>query len=311
MRIVVVGTGGVGGLIGGLLAHAGTDVGFVARGAQLRALREGGLRVESPRASFHLPRVEASDDPTALRPADAVILAVKAWQVPEVAPRLAPLVAQGGFVLPLENGIEAAGTLARALGEERVVGGLCHLFAWLEAPGYVRHRGELLRVMLGERAGGGSPRVEALAEALRAARVDAIVARDIEAASWEKFLFISSFAGVGAVTRSPVGVIRTVPETRALLASAMEEVAAVARARGIHVADDTVAKTLAAIDRLAPETTASMQRDVQAGRPSELLDLAGAVARAGREAGVPVPVNAFILAALLPQEQAARRAPGS
>ena len=307
MRIVVVGAGGVGGLIGGLLAHSGVDVSFVARGAQLQALREGGLRVESPRGTFHLPRVDASDDPAALRPADAVVLAVKAWQVPPIAPRLAPLVAQGGFAVPLENGIEAPDTLARALGEERVIGGLCHLFAWLEAPGSVRHRGDLLRVMVGERRGGGSPRVEAFAEALRAARIDVLVARDIEAAAWEKFLFISPFAGVGAVTRAPVGVLRSLPETRALLTSAMEEVAAVARARGVRVGSDVVHKTMAAIDRLAPETTASMQRDIQAGRPSELLDLAGAVVRTGREAGVPVPVNTFLFAALLPQEEAARR----
>jgi len=297
----------VGGLVGGFLAHAGAEVAFVARGAQLAALREGGLRVESPRGSFHLPRVEASDDPASLAPADAVLVAVKGWQVREVAPRLGSLLAEGGFALPLENGVDAADVLARALGEERVVGGLCHVFAWIEAPGVVRHAGDTLRVTLGERRGGTSPRVEALAAALRAARVDAVVAPDIEAAAWEKFLFIAPFGGVGAVTRAPIGVVRSQPETRALLTAAIEEVAAVGRARGVRLPADAAARAIAVLDGLAPDSTASMHRDLQAGRPSELLDQTGAVVRMAREGGIPVPVHTVLFAALLPQEQAARR----
>jgi 2-dehydropantoate 2-reductase len=307
MRVVVVGAGGVGGLVGGLLARSGVEVGFVARGAQLAALREHGLRVESARGSFHLERVDVSEDPAALAPADAVLVAVKGWQVGELAPRLAPLLSGGGgFAVPLQNGIEAADTLARSLGEDRVVGGLCHLSAWVESPGLVHHMGDVLRVTIGERRGGKSPRVELLAEALRAANMDVLVSDDIDVAVWEKFLFIAPFGAVGAVTRAPIGVVRTVPETRALVTSSMEEIAALARARGVRLDPKAVAKALAILDGFPPAVTASMQRDIQAGRPSELLDQTGVVVRMGREAGVAVPVNAFLLAALLPQEQAAR-----
>ncbi len=317
MRVVVVGAGGVGGLIGGLLAHSGVDVGFVARGAQLAAMRERGLTVESPRASFHLPRIEGSDDPAALAPADAVVVAVKGWQVAEVAPRLAPLLSRGGFVVPLENGVEAPDALARSLGEDRVVGGLCHLSAWIEAPGVIRHTGDILRVTMGERRSSAKPapasqgeagsRLGPLAGALRAAKVDVVLSENIEGACWEKFIFIAGFGGGGAVTRAPVGVVRALPEARARVGAAMEEIAARARARGVRVADDAIATALATVDRFPPTVTASMQRDIQAGRPSELLDQTGAVVRMGRESGVSVPVNAFIFAALLPQEQAARR----
>ncbi|GEJ58548.1 2-dehydropantoate 2-reductase [Anaeromyxobacter diazotrophicus] len=306
MRVAVVGAGGVGGLIGGLLARAGHEVAFVARGATLAALRERGLEVESPRGTFRVAPVEASDDPGALRPAEAVLVAVKGWQVREVAPRLAPLLAPGGLVLPLENGVEAAPTLARALGEERVVGGLCHLFAWTEAPGVVKHAGDLLRVTMGERRGGSSARLERLAAALREAKVDAVISPDIEAAAWEKFLFIDAFGSVGAVTRAPVGVVRTLPESRALLRAAMEETAAVGRARGVRLTADAVEKALALIDAVKPESTASMQRDIQGGRPSELFDQPGAVVRLAAEAGVDAPVHRFLYAALLPQETAAR-----
>ena len=150
MRIVIVGAGGVGGLIGGLLQRSGAEVAFVARGAQLRALREVGLSVESPRGSFHLVRVEASDNPAALAPADALLVAVKAWQVSAVAPRLSGLLGPGGLAVPLENGVEAPALLARALGKERVAGGVCHVFAWVDAPGRVKHVGEILRVTMGD-----------------------------------------------------------------------------------------------------------------------------------------------------------------
>ena len=308
MRVVVVGCGGVGGTLGGLLARAGVEVAFVARGAQLAALREGGLRVESTRGAFHLPRVEAAEDPSRLAPADAVLVAVKGWQVAELAPRLAPLVARGGFAVPLENGVDAAGALERALGEERVVGGLCHMVAWVEAPGVVRHVGAMLRVTVGERRGGSSERVGALVRALAEAGIDAEESPDVEAASWEKFVFIAAFGGVGAVTRAPVGVVRAIPEVRALLQAAMEETAAVGRALGVRVPGDAVAKALSIVDRLAPDATASMQRDIQAGRPSELMDQVGSVVEKGRRAGVAVPTHAFLLAALLPQERAARQA---
>jgi 2-dehydropantoate 2-reductase len=310
MRVVVVGAGGVGGIVGGLLSRAGVDVAFVARGAQLAAMRERGLHVESVRGTFQLEEVEVSQDPASLAPADVVLVAVKAWQVPELAPKLAPLLARDGFVVPLENGVDSADTLARALGGDRVVGGLCHMLAWVEAPGMVRQDGEILRVILGERRGDASPRIEALARALRGAGVEAAVSDDVEAASWEKLVFIAAFGGVGAVTRAPVGVVRAIPETRSLLRTAMEETAAVGRARGVRVSPEAVPAALAIIDRLPPDATASMQRDIQAGRPSELMDQNGAVVRKAGEAAVPVPVpvHAFLLAALLPQERTARRA---
>jgi 2-dehydropantoate 2-reductase len=311
MRVAVVGAGAVGGLVGGFLARSGVQVAFVARGRHLVALRERGLRVESPRASFHLATVEAAEDPAALAPAEVVLIAVKGWQVPEVAARIAPLVAEGGFVVPLENGVEAPDVVAKVLGEERVLGGVCHLAAWLEAPGVVRHTGDLFRVTVGELPGGTSPRAEALAGALRAAQVDAAVAEDIQAVMWEKFLFIAAFGAVGAVARAPVGAVRAIPETRSLLSAAMEEIAAVARARGVRISGAAVQRALSIVDGFPPSVTASMQRDIQGGRPSELHDQTGAVVRLGRQAGVAVPVNEMLLAALLPQEQAARRPSGA
>jgi 2-dehydropantoate 2-reductase len=328
MRIVIVGAGGVGGLLGGLLQRAGHQVGFVVRGAQLAALRSGGLRIERARGSFHLPHVEVSDDPAALPPADAVLVCVKGWQVRELAPRLAPLLAGGGFAAPLQNGVEAAAALAAALGAERVAGGLIHVLAKIDGPGLVRQIGDHLQITLGERSGeppgerfgvppgersglrsgGESPRLAALAAALRGAGVEVALVDDIEAACWEKFLFIDPVSAVGAATRATLGVTRTLPHTRALILAAMHEVVAVARARGVRLPDAALDRAVALADRLPPEATVSMQRDLVAGRPSELEEQAGAVVRMARDAGVAAPVHELLYAVLLPQERAARGA---
>jgi 2-dehydropantoate 2-reductase len=299
----------VGGLFAGLLARSGTEVLLVARGAALKAIRSGGIAVDSPLGRFTARPAAAADDPAALGSSDAVLVSVKAWQVEDVAPRLAPLVAGGGFAVPLQNGVEAAARLATALGEERVVGGLTHVLAWTEAPGRIRHVGAAPRVTLGERgerAGRPSARLEALAAALRAAGIEVRIAEDVEAASWEKFLLIEPWGSVAAAARAPIGTLRAVPETRALLLAAMDEVAALAAARRVSLPAGLKDATLAWLEGLPAEATASMQRDIGAGRPSELLDQTGAVVRLARAAGVPAPLHEALLALLLPQERAAR-----
>ena len=309
MRIAIVGAGGVGGLLAGLLARSGTEVLLVARGAALEAIRSGGVAVDSPLGRFTARPAASAEDPAALGPADAVLVAVKAWQVEGIASRLSPLVAGGGFAVPLQNGVEAAPRLAASLGEERVVGGLTHVLAWTEAPGRIRHVGAAPRVTLGERgalAGRPSARLEALAAALRGAGIEVRIAEDVEAATWEKFLLIEPWGSVAAAALAPIRALRAVPETRALLLAAMDEVSALAAARGVSLPAGLKDATLAWLDGLPAEATASMQRDIGAGRPSELGDQTGAVVRLAQAAGVPVPLHRTLLALLLPQERAAR-----
>lgn len=309
MRIAVVGAGAVGGYFGGRLAEAGLDVVFVARGAQLEALRRDGLRVLSVAGDFELPRVEATDDPAQAGAADAVLLCVKAWQVPEAARALLPLLRQDGFVVPLENGVEAAEQVADAAGAARVVPGLCKILSYVTAPGVIRHAGVAPRIEFAESDGRASARVSALRAAFeRAKGVSVAVPEDIQAAVWEKFLFIAPVSGVGALTRVPIGVLRSVPETRALLLAAMWEVQDLGRARGVALRDGLVERLLGFVDSLPADGTASMQRDILEGRRSELESQNGAVVRLARPLGLPVPVNETIYRALLPAELRARGA---
>jgi 2-dehydropantoate 2-reductase len=307
MRIAVVGTGGVGAYFGGRLSEAGESVAFVARGAHLAAMRASGLRVDSVAGDFVLSPVEATDDPASIGPVDVVLVAVKAWQVRETAATLGPLLGPATFVVPLENGVEAADELAAVVGRGRVLGGLCKIVSAIVAPGHVRHSGVAPRVEFGERDGRPSERVEALRQAFaRTKGVSVVVPDDVEAAIWEKFLFIAPFSGVGAVTRQPAGAMRAVPQTRGLIERAMFEVAALARARGVDLPDEAVGRNMRYVDNLPAESTASMQRDIMDGRPSELEQQTGAIVRLAHETAVPVPVNAFLYAALLPSERRAR-----
>jgi 2-dehydropantoate 2-reductase len=210
-------------------------------------------------------------------------------------------------VVPLQNGIEAPDLLAAVLGRDRVLGGLCRIIAWAEEPGHIRHAGVAPSVTFGELDAPGSPRAEALRAAFARARgVRAEIAPDVRAAMWEKFLFIAAASGIGALTRAPVGIIRSQPETRALLTEALGEIHAVARARGIALPEDGVEQTLAFVDSLPADGTMSMQRDVVEGLPSELEAQIGAVVRLGEATGVPVRLHRTIYAALLPLERRAR-----
>jgi 2-dehydropantoate 2-reductase len=309
MQITVVGAGAVGAYFGGRLAEAGHEVAFVARGATLDALRARGLRVTSPEGDFTIHPVRASDRPAELGPADVVLLGVKAWQVPEAARAMGPLLGLDTFVVPLQNGVEAPAQLAAALGAERVFGGLCHILAWVVSPGEILHEGAEPYVGFGELEGGVSERARRLEAAFAQARgLTAKALADVRTEMWRKFLFIASASGLGAVTRAPIGTFRAVPETRDLLQRMMEEVREVAAAHGVALPAAAVAETLAFTDLLPVEGTTSMQRDIVAGRPSELEAQNGAVVRLGRDRGVRTPVHDLVYRCLLPQERTARGA---
>lgn len=306
MHVIVFGAGAVGGYFGARLARAGEEVTFIARGAHLQAIRERGLFVESGLGDFRIHPARATDRPEEAGPADVVLVGVKAWQVPEAARAMAPLVGPETFIVPLENGVEAPEQLAEFWGTEHVLGGLCRIISSVVEPGHIRHGGMEPYVAFGELDNHPSARAERLRATFEQAGVRAEIPADIHVALWEKFLFITPFAGLGAVTRTTVGVLRSVPQLRQMLEGAITEAFAVGRARGVRLPDDAVTRTMALIDGMPAEGTTSMQRDIVAGRPSELDALVGAVVRLGQETGVGTPLHAFMYYALWPQEQRAR-----
>lgn len=307
MKIAVYGAGGVGGYYGAVLARAGYEVSLVARGDHLAAIRQSGVRVLSPDGDFAVHPAAASDDPAEIGEVDAVIVAVKSLHLAAVRDGIAPLLGPDALVVPLLNGVNVHETLLPAVGRARMAKGLTRIVSEISRPGEIRHVGLEPYVAMAEWDGGTSPRVEVLVRALIEAGVQAEVPPDIDAALWFKFLMICSIGGVCAACRMPVGPVRTLPETRELLRLAMQEVADVARAHGIALPADAVARALRIADTLPPEGTSSLQRDLAAGVPSELDDWSGAAVRLGARAGVPTPLQSFIYSVLLPREIEARR----
>ena len=306
MRIAIFGTGSVGGYFGGRLAQAGEDVIFIARGEHLNTMLTHGLRVDSINGDFKVQPIQATNDPAKIGKVDMVLVGVKAWQVPEVAEAMRSMIGPETFVLPLQNGLEAPVQLSQALGEQCVLGGLCGLFCYVAAPGHIVHAGTDPFVKFGELDNHRSQRVELLLDAFKRAGVNAEIPPDIQVAMWMKFLLITVWSGMGAITRAPVGIWRNLPETRRMAELSLQEIIAVAAAHDISLPEEAVKTIMTMYDGLVPESTASLQRDVMDGRPSELDAQIGAVVRFGQEADVATPQHTFIYGSLLPMELRAR-----
>jgi 2-dehydropantoate 2-reductase len=306
MRFAMFGIGGVGGFFGGLLAKAGYDVTFVARGQTLAALQQTGLRVESTLGNFSLPQVQVTGNPAEVHGIDVIFVTVKAWQVPEAAQQIRPMVEPETMVVPLQNGVDAFDQLAEVLGAKHVLGGLCHVIAFVSGPGSVKHLGLHPAITIGEWDNTKSTRVAKLAEDLVQAGFKARVPDNIQVALWEKLLFLATLGAVGSVARCPAGVMRSVPETKSLMQRAMREIAQLARAYDIPLPENAVEKSWKMIENIPGESTNSLQRDIMSGRPSELSALSGAIVRLAQAKGVSCPVHEFVYSALLPGEMRAR-----
>ena len=300
MRIAIMGTGGVGGYYGGLLSQKGQEVIFIARGAHLQAIRAQGLQVKSVHGDFLVSPARATDDPAEVGPVDLILFTTKTYHTDVAAQAIKPLVGDDTVVVPLQNGIDAAERLGAYVGREHLIGGVTWLSAAIEAPGVIGQYSQFRRVVLGEFDGKMTARLQTIYETLQATGITVELSADILKVLWTKFVFISAISAFGSLTRASIGEYRQVPETREVLIEALREVAALAQARGVELDGDVVDKTLEFIDNAAPDMKTSMQRDVEAGRPSELESMLGVVPRLGKQTGVPTPVLRLAYAVLKP-----------
>jgi len=305
MRIAVMGAGGTGGYFGALLARAGEEVTFIARGAHLEAIRTHGLTVKSRLAGdFTLP-VKATGDPGEVGAVELVLFCVKTYDTATAADQLRPLVGRDTVVLSVQNGIDNEEQIGRVVGREPVIGAAAYVSSVIEAPGVIAQTAGPGKIAFGELAGGPSPRTERLRSTFQRAGIAAELCPDIRITLWEKFLFICALSGITALTRLPIGPILACPETSALLRGTMEEVEAVARASGITLPDRCVDEAFAFVTRLESSLRGSIYYDLTAGRRLELEVLNGTVVRLGREHGISTPLNFAIYAALKPYSDGA------
>lgn len=306
MKILVMGTGGVGGYYGGLLAQQGNEVTFISRGAHLYAIRHEGLKVKSLHGDFTVFPANATEDPVKVEPVDLVLFCVKTYSTDEAAEAIRPVVRPQTIVLSLQNGIDAAERIGKVIGMEHVIGGATWLSSAVEAPGVIKQISQFRRIVFGELGGGRSERIQSIFEVLTSTGINVEIAENIQKILWTKFVFISAVSSIGSLTRLSMGDYRSVPETRLLLSSIMHEVEALARAQGIALDEDVATKSLEFIDNSGPHIKPSMQLDVESGHRTELESMVGVIGRKGRELGVPTPTADFVYSALLPVELKAR-----
>lgn len=309
MRIAVIGTGGTGGYFGALLARAGHDVTFVARGAHLDAIRAGGLTVNSRLAGKFTVQAPATDDIRSIGRTDLVLVSVKTYSMDSVLPQLSALVGPKTMIMSMQNGIDNEDRIAAVTGPEPVLGLAAQVSAFIQAPGVVVQAGGPGKLIFGEMAGGESPRVAALAKTFQDASIATEVRPDIKVALWEKFIFICAASGVTALTRLPTGPIFADRETAGLLRATLDEGVAVAKAEGVALAANFAERTLAAMAKLEPWTRGSMALDLLEGRRLELETLNGTMVRLARAREVAVSVNWTIYAALRPFAEGAPQIP--
>jgi 2-dehydropantoate 2-reductase len=286
-----MGSGGLGGYFGALLARGGTDVCLVARGAHLEAIRRTGLRIDGGPDPFVLSEVRVTDNPKEIGIVDLVMVCVKLWDTEAALVQLRPMVGPETTLVSFQNGVLKDSLLRAAYDERQLIGGVAYVASTLSDPGVIMRTGPLQRLIFGEFDGRRSERVEALHAACVAGGIDAEISDDIRRATWEKFVFLVGLSATTATMRLPIGPIRENPQSRAFLLDLMREVVAVGRAHGVPLPEDYADQRLAFADTVSPDMTSSMHHDLERGNRLEVPWLSGGVVKSGEEAGVDTPLN--------------------
>lgn len=300
MRIAIMGAGAVGGYFGGLLSRAGHSVTFIARGAHLAAMRERGLVLETPKGRVVVETARFVEQPSEAGPCDAVLFAVKAYDIESAAALLRPLVDGGAYVVSVLNGVDHQDRVASVLGVGNVLGGLAMVSGVIVAPGLIRYTSGMSGLRFGEPDGSTSERAMAFRAACEGSGFSAEVVPDIRAAQWAKFVGLATNAALTSLFRLPAGHIYHDPDTIPMALRAFGEVAALAQAEGIGLPADIVARTLALHQSFPKTMYASMYHDLAKGRPLELDSFSGHIVRRGRALGVATPVHEMAWLALKP-----------
>jgi len=306
MKILIYGAGGIGGYFGAKLAKAGNEVTIYARGAHLIAIQERGFNVKSINGDFRAKPKLATDDLSKIEPPDLIILGIKSWQIPFIAKTLKPLLNKNTMIMPLQNGASNVEMLLKELPEENILAGLCFIVSYISAPGEITHAGHEPKIIFGEKDNSRTQRVLNLSEVFTNAKISNLIPEDITLEIWKKFLFITTISALGGLTRVPLGKMRESDYLLDIMIKTAKEIIAVANKSNIGLNHDHLSLVMETIENLNPQTTASTQRDIMEGKPSELGNFNGFIVNEGKRLGIPTPVNQFIYECLLPMENQAR-----
>lgn len=307
MKVVVVGSGGVGGFYGLKLVRAGHDVTFIARGAHLKAMRESGLHIENETGIVDsLPSVNVTDDLLSVKQPDLIIIAVKMWDLETIVPELKKIAGPDTAILSLQNGVIKDIYLKRHFDERAVMGGVAYVATTIGRPGVIKQVGPMQRVRVGEYGGRNTARSQELVSAFASTGVDAILVDDIERVLWEKYSFLVGLSAMTCLTHLTIGPVREHEQSRALLQTLFDEVVALGRARGVNLPEDYASQCMKLADDVSYSMTSSMYHDLEKGNRLELPWLSGGIVSLAQEAGIPVPANTFATQVLAPYVEGRR-----
>ena len=298
MRIVVIGTGAVGGYFGARLTEAGENVTFVARGAHLEAIKSRGLTVYSALGDMHLRDVQCTENTRDIGHADIVMIAVKLWATDEAIQTAKPLLGKNTGIISFQNGILAEESLIAAYSSQHAMGGVANIAALIEEPGVIRHNGNMASLAFGELNNTQSERAQSLLTACSRANIKAEIPDDINRAIWEKYIRLVTMSAMTTLCRMPIGPIRDEVHTRNLLSQILAEIIDVGKAKGLKFSDNVLQEQLDIIDGYPPSMVASMCGDLRRGYPLEVPWFSGTIVRLGKELNIPTPANGFVYAAL-------------
>jgi 2-dehydropantoate 2-reductase len=305
MRFAILGSGAVGGYFGAKLARSGQDVTFVARGAHLEAIRDGGLRVQSAKLGDFVARAPAESDTRKVGPVDCAIVSVKAYDNATALPMLTPLIGAQTVVLTLQNGVDSAEDVAAVVGERHVLGGTTYVATALEAPGLIVqtgvHRSIIFGEVFGER-GRITPRVQALADVLAAADIQTTAVADARVPIWDKFVYLAAFSGFTGASRLAIGHIWQHPHVREMFYACSREIAAIAKAEGVEISANRFETLEDYMSGIPPTTRSSLLIDLEQGKRIEVEALQGAAVRRAARHNLPVPIISTLYALLKPWE---------
>lgn len=307
MKILIFGAGGVGGFFGAKLAQTKHQVTIIARGAHLQAIKENGITIKSITGNFTAHPHRVTDSLATIDTPDLVIFGIKSWQLYKASNDILQYINENTLFLPLQNGANNTEILNNVLPKEQVLSGLCRMISYIESPGVISNPDIPPTLLFGEQDNKHTERAETILHIFKEAGINAAIPENIQVAIWQKFLFITTVSAIGGLTRVPIGAMRDSPYIKEVMFKTAQEIYAVATAKGIYLPEDTIDKTFAAIARQAPETTASVQRDLMEGKPSELENFNGYIVKEGKRLGVATPVNEMIYELLIPQEELARK----
>lgn len=306
MKIYVIGVGGVGGYFGARLSEAGNDVCFVARGKTFEVLKSQGLKLKSVKGDCRIPNIKVVESISEIKEPDLIILGIKSWQVQQVAKELKDVVRPTTAVLPLQNGVFASEELAMYLPKSTILGGLCRIISKIESPGVIVHTGVEPHIILGELNNQHTDRIKQIQMCFEKAGVRATIAENIELEIWKKFIAIC-VGGYIALSRSNIGELMELTESRKLICDLLSEIHKLANYIGVPVEHSYIEASMRFLDSMPYDSNYSMARDIWDGKPSELDCQNGAVVKIGKQHGFDTPINELIYYALLPQEKRNRK----